>query len=54
VSRASDLLIESQRELEAASAVIVLWSNGSMESQWVPSEPNRARELGKLVRRLNL
>jgi tetratricopeptide (TPR) repeat protein len=36
-------------ELEAASAVLVLWSSAAAESQWVRSEANRARELGKLV-----
>lgn len=36
-------------ELESASAVLVLWSRASTESQWVRSEANRARELGKLV-----
>lgn len=36
-------------ELEAASSVLVLWSKASVESQWVRSEANRARELRKLV-----
>ena len=36
-------------ELEAASSVLVLWSKSSVESQWVRSEADRARELGKLV-----
>jgi tetratricopeptide (TPR) repeat protein len=36
-------------ELESAAAVLVLWSKASVESQWVRSEANRARELGKLV-----
>ena len=36
-------------ELELASAVLVLWSKASVGSQWVRSEANRARELGKLV-----
>jgi hypothetical protein len=36
-------------ELESATAVLVLWSAVSVESQWVRSEANRARELGKLV-----
>ena len=36
-------------ELEAASSVLVLWSKASVDSQWVRSEANRARELGKLV-----
>lgn len=36
-------------ELECAKAVLVLWSKSSVESQWVRSEANRARELGKLV-----
>jgi tetratricopeptide (TPR) repeat protein len=36
-------------ELESAAAVLVLWSKSSVESQWVRSEANRARELGKLV-----
>jgi tetratricopeptide (TPR) repeat protein len=36
-------------ELESAAAVVVLWSLASVESQWVRSEANRARELAKLV-----
>jgi tetratricopeptide (TPR) repeat protein len=36
-------------ELEEAGSVLVLWSKASAESQWVRSEANRARELGKLV-----
>lgn len=37
------------KELEAAGSVLVLWSRPAVESQWVRSEANRARELGKLV-----
>lgn len=36
-------------ELETAKSVLVLWSEAAAESQWVRSEANRARELGKLV-----
>lgn len=36
-------------ELETASAVLVLWSKASVQSEWVRSEANRARELRKLV-----
>jgi adenylate cyclase len=36
-------------ELDAALAVLVLWSEGATKSQWVRSEANRARERGKLV-----
>jgi hypothetical protein len=36
-------------ELESAGAVLVLWSAAAVDSQWVRSEANRARELGKLV-----
>ena len=36
-------------ELESASAVLVLWSKASADSEWVRSEANRARELHKLV-----
>lgn len=36
-------------ELESAPAVLVLWSNASVASEWVRSEANRARELHKLV-----
>jgi len=36
-------------ELQSAGAVLVLWSEASADSQWVRSEANRARELGKLV-----
>ena len=38
-----------EEELEAASAVLVLWSNRAVRSQWVRSEANRARESGRLV-----
>ena len=38
-----------EEELEAASAVLVLWSNESVRSQWVRSEANRARETSRLV-----
>jgi tetratricopeptide (TPR) repeat protein len=38
-----------ENELESAKAVVVLWSKAAAESQWVRSEANRARELGKLV-----
>jgi len=36
-------------ELEKARAVLVLWSAEAVESHWVRSEANRARELHKLV-----
>jgi len=36
-------------ELEAAAAVVVLWSKSSAPSEWVRSEANRAREAQKLV-----
>jgi tetratricopeptide (TPR) repeat protein len=38
-----------EEQLEAASAVVVLWSRESAASQWVRSEANRARESGRLV-----
>ena len=38
-----------EEQLEAASAVVVLWSGDSVGSQWVRSEANRARETGRLV-----
>jgi adenylate cyclase len=36
-------------ELDAAGAVLVLWSEAAVQSQWVRSEANRAREKGNLV-----
>jgi tetratricopeptide (TPR) repeat protein len=36
-------------QLDAASAVLVLWSNDAASSHWVRSEANRARETGRLV-----
>jgi tetratricopeptide (TPR) repeat protein len=36
-------------QLDAALAVLVLWSNEAAASQWVRSEANRARETGRLV-----
>src|SRR5579863_8650789 len=38
-----------QHRLEAAKAVVVLWSADAVKSQWVRSEANRARGLNKLV-----
>ncbi len=38
-----------QEQLEAAGAVIVLWSKDAVRSQWVRSEANRARETQRLV-----
>lgn len=38
-----------EEQLEAATAVVVLWSKDSAASQWVRSEANRARETGRLV-----
>ena len=36
-------------QLDAALAVLVLWSREAATSQWVRSEANRARETGRLV-----
>ncbi|HET9397804.1 MAG TPA: TIR domain-containing protein [Sphingomicrobium sp.] len=36
-------------QLDAASAVLVLWSTEAAASHWVRSEANRARETGRLV-----
>src|SRR5215212_5002400 len=36
-------------ELDAARAVLVLWSEAAAKSQWVRSEANRAREKDNLV-----
>lgn len=36
-------------ELEAAGSVLVLWSESAVQSQWVRSEADRARELGKIL-----
>jgi tetratricopeptide (TPR) repeat protein len=38
-----------EEQLEAAAAVVVLWSKDSVGSQWVRSEANRARETDRLV-----
>lgn len=38
-----------EEQLEAARAVVVLWSAEAVASQWVRSEANRARESGRLV-----
>lgn len=38
-----------EEQLEAASAVVVLWSSEAVASQWVRSEANRGRERGRLV-----
>ena len=36
-------------QLDAAGAVVVIWSQAAIRSQWVRSEANRARESQKLV-----
>lgn len=36
-------------QLDSASSVLVLWSTQAVQSQWVRSEANRARESGRLV-----
>ena len=38
-----------EEQLEAAKAVIVLWTKEGAASQWVRSEANRARESGRLI-----
>lgn len=38
-----------EEQLEAAQAVLVLWSKEAIASQWVRSEANRGREKGRLV-----
>ena len=38
-----------EERLQAAKAVVVIWSTEAVKSQWVFSEANRAREDGKLV-----
>ncbi len=45
--RAYSDVIEEQ--LDTALAVLVLWSDAAVRSQWVRSEANRARESGRLV-----
>ncbi len=42
-----------EERLQAAKAVVVIWSADAVKSPWVRSEANRAREDGKLVQ-LNL
>jgi len=38
-----------EEELKAAAAVVVVWSAEAVKSQWVQSEADHAREVGKLV-----
>jgi class 3 adenylate cyclase/tetratricopeptide (TPR) repeat protein len=38
-----------QEQLDEAKAVVVIWSDEAVKSQWVRSEANRGREKGKLV-----
>lgn len=38
-----------QREIDGSRCVVVLWSNSSVESQWVELEAARGNEQGKLV-----
>lgn len=37
------------REIDASQAVIVIWTENSVQSKWVRAEANRAYEHGKLV-----
>jgi TIR domain len=45
----ADFAAEIERELNAARAVIVLWSAKSRDSPWVRDEAAYARDAGKLV-----
>jgi TolB-like protein len=47
VHRAYAQVIEER--IDKARAVVVLWSRDAAKSEWVRSEANRARELGKLI-----
>lgn len=38
-----------EREIDAAKAVIVIWSPASVTSEWVEAEANRARAQNKLI-----
>jgi class 3 adenylate cyclase/tetratricopeptide (TPR) repeat protein len=38
-----------EKQLDAADAVVVLWSSGATASEWVRAEASRARRGGKLV-----
>jgi len=38
-----------EEELDSACAVLVVWSEAAVQSQWVRSEANRGREKGKLI-----
>src|SRR4029434_7855408 len=40
---------ESERQLTAAKIVVVLWSNRSLDSQWVRDEAQQARDENKLI-----
>lgn len=41
--------MEIEQRIDEAAAVVVLWSHDAARSEWVRSEANRGRELGKLV-----
>ncbi len=41
--------VEIEREIDAAQAVIVIWTDASVESPWVRAEANRAYTRGKLI-----
>ena len=38
-----------EERIKSAKAVLVLWSNEAVKSQWVRAEADAARELGTLV-----
>src|SRR3984957_3888433 len=38
-----------EEQLDAADAVIVLWSSAAVASEWVRAEASRARKAGKLL-----
>jgi TIR domain len=44
-----NFVTEISARLEAAKAVIVIWSNHSIDSEYVTSEAERARQLKKLI-----
>jgi len=45
----AEFSLEIELELDAASVVVVLWSAGSRNSQWVRDEAAEARDKGKLI-----
>ena len=49
LAKGRNFVVQIDRELRAAKAVLVLWCGRSVDSEWVLEEVDLAKELGTLV-----